>query len=111
MADDRSFERLAKLTDVDAQKPQRAPAKLRARIYSELVRRMAASGPLLSLTATKADGRRLCVFEEALAAMPIGERAKAANPCGVCHARVLGERLDRAPIFWRACPYSEFHNG
>jgi hypothetical protein len=33
------------------------------------------------------------------------------NPCRVCHARVLGERLERAPIFWPGCPYSEFHNG
>jgi hypothetical protein len=80
-----------------------APARLKATIYSALMR------PLLSLAATKQAGARLCVFEHAVA--PLGERIGSMNPCRVCHARVLGERLDRAPIFWPGCPYSEFHNG
>jgi hypothetical protein len=33
------------------------------------------------------------------------------NPCRICHARILGERLEKAPIFWPGCPYSEFHKG
>ena len=86
-----------------------APARLKARIYSALVSRMAETGPLLGLDETKACGGRLCIFEEVVAALP-GERVGSMNPCRVCHARVLGERLDHAPIFWPGCPYSEFHN-
>jgi hypothetical protein len=108
--DDRWFEMLSGVADFDAQGVPRAPAKLKARIYSALVRAQAATGPLLSLTETQAAGRRLCVFENALAAMPLGEQLKTANPCRVCHARVLGERLNRAPIYWPGCPYAEFHN-
>ena len=108
--DDRWFEMLAGATEFDVPDLPRAPAKLKARIYSTLVRSHAATGPLLSLTETKAAGRRLCVFEDALTAMPVGDRLKSINLCRVCHARVLGERLNRAPIFWPGCPYAEFHN-
>jgi len=87
-----------------------APARLKSRLYSALVSQMAGSGPLLGLDETRACGGRLCVFEQVVAALPLGERVGAMNPCRVCHARVLGERLDRAPIFWPGCPYSEFHN-
>jgi hypothetical protein len=90
---------------------ERAPAQLKSRIYSALVSRLAESGPLLSLPATKAAGGRLCVFEETLALLPLPDGVASRNPCRVCHARVLGEHLDWAPIFWPACPYSEFHNG
>ena len=87
-----------------------APARLKSRIYSAVVSRMAESGPLLPLDETKACGGHLCVFEQIVAALPLGERVGSMNPCRVCHARVLGERLDHAPIFWPGCPYSEFHN-
>jgi hypothetical protein len=53
----------------------------------------------------------LCVFEQAIAMLPVGAGVGSMNPCRICHARVLGERLDRAPIFWPGCPYSEFHSG
>jgi hypothetical protein len=110
MADDRSFERLAALTADGSDGGQRASAKLKSRIYSSIVSKLSADGPLLSLAAGKAAGRRLCVFEHAVALMP-GESLKARNPCLVCHARVLGERMEHAPIFWPGCPYCEFHNG
>ena len=90
---------------------ERAPARLKSRIYSALVSRLAETGPLLSLPVTKASGSRLCVFDEAVAAMPFSEDVRAKNPCRVCHARVLGEHLEWAPIFWPACPYSTVHNG
>jgi hypothetical protein len=106
---ERLLERLA-AADTDAV-PERAPARLKATIYSALVNRLSETGPLLSLAETKADGARLCVFEHTLAALPLGERIGSMNPCRICHARVLGEQLDRAPIFWPGCPYSEFHNG
>lgn len=88
-----------------------APARLKSRLYSALVARQADSGPLLSLSATKAAGRALCVFESAVCALPVPEAVKTLNPCRVCHARVLGERLESAPIFWPHCPYSKFHQG
>jgi hypothetical protein len=110
MDDDRWFGQLAEVTGAEVQ-PLPAPARLKARIYSALIEQHAASGPLLSLTETKAGGRRLCIFEEVLAHLPVDERVKAKNPCRICHARVLGERLDRAPIFWPGCPYSKFHRG
>jgi len=104
--DERLFERLAA---AGAAAPARAPARLKARIYSALVNRMAETGALRTLAASKADGGRLCVFEEAVALLPAGAGSK--NPCRICHARVLGERLERAPIFWPGCPYAEFHHG
>jgi hypothetical protein len=109
MTDDLWFERLA-----DASGPvteERAPARLKARIYSALVTRMADTGPLLDLPSTKEGGGHLCVFENALAVLPLGADLQSRNPCRICHARVLGERMDHAPIFWPGCPYSEFHNG
>jgi hypothetical protein len=82
---------------------------LKARIYSALVKRLSETGPLLSLTETKAAGSGLCVFEEAIAALPVGDRIGSMNPCRVCHARILAERVEHAPIFWPHCPYSAFH--
>jgi hypothetical protein len=109
MSDDLWFERLAE-TSGDARK-ERAPARLKSRIYSALVARMAESGPLLDLADTRRSGARLCVFEAALAVLPIGSNVGSINPCRICHARVMGERMENAPIFWPGCPYSEFHHG
>jgi len=39
---------------------------------------------------------------------PVGERAKSLNLCRVCHARVLAEHMENAPIYWNGCPYVEF---
>ena len=109
MNDERWFEQLAAAENVDVM--ALAPARLKARIYSAMVMQMASGGRLLSLSATKADGRALCIFEDLVAGWPIGDYVKGRNPCRVCHARVLGERMDHAPIFWPGCPYSDFHNG
>jgi hypothetical protein len=109
MDDDRWLERLAAGVDVDMENPARAPARLKARIYSALVQELSQTGPLLSLTATKAAGSGLCVFEEAIAALPVGEGIGSMNPCRVCHARMLAERVEHAPIFWPHCPYAAFH--
>jgi hypothetical protein len=108
MSDD-LFDRLAEVTG-DVVMEERAPARLKSRIYSALVVRMSQSGPLLDLTATKSAGHRLCVFENALTLLPVGTEIRSMNPCRICHARVLGERLEHAPIFWPGCPYSDFHN-
>jgi hypothetical protein len=109
MMDDRWFERLAEATDDLPQ--ERAPATLRSRTYSTLVARMAASGSLLDLAETKEAGGHLCVFENVLTLLPVGHEIRSMNPCRGCHARVLGERMDHAPIFWPGCPYSDFHKG
>jgi hypothetical protein len=109
MSDDLWFERLAQATGDLTE--ERAPARLKSRIYSALLAQMAASGSLLDLRATKKAGGRLCVFEHSLAVLPVGTELRSVNPCRICHARILGERMAHAPIFWPGCPYSEFHNG
>lgn len=108
MANDLWFQRLAAAVDVT---PERAPARLISKVYSAVVARMSEAGPLLDLTATKRAGGDLCVFEHAVTLLPVGTDVKSKNPCRICHARVLGERMEHAPIFWPGCPYSEFHNG
>jgi hypothetical protein len=109
MTTEQWIERLAAL-DADAE-TDRAPARLRSKIYSALVNRLAGDGPLLSLSACEHAGGQLCIFEKGLTALPVGEQIESKNPCRVCHARVLAERLDRAPIFWPGCPYADFHKG
>jgi len=110
---ERELQRLAALDDPprgEAVSPgDAAPARLKSRIYSALVQHLAESGPLRPLSATEADGHRLCVFEELLTKLPVPSAVETTNPCRVCHARVMGERLKRAPIFWPGCPYSDFH--
>jgi hypothetical protein len=109
MADEIWFQRLADATGSAGE--DRAPARLKSKVYSSVVTSMAQSGPLLDLRGVKGAGGHLCVFERAIAMLPVGAGVGLMNPCRVCHARVLGERLPRAPIFWPGCPYSEFHNG
>jgi hypothetical protein len=87
-----------------------APSRLKSRIYSALMRQHAARGPLLSLPATKAAGRGLCIFESLTSACPTGERVQQMNLCSICHARVLAERVEGAPIFWHNCPYVDFQD-
>jgi hypothetical protein len=107
MSDERWFERIVAAAGESV--AERAPARLKSRIYSRLVARMADSGPLMDLAESKAAGGRLCIFEETVAILPLGHGVRSMNPCRICHARVLGERLDNAPIFWPGCPYAEFH--
>jgi hypothetical protein len=87
-----------------------APSRLKSRIFSALQLAQQESGPLLSLTQTHSAGGQLCVFEELVRIAPAGEAVKQKNPCRVCHARVLGERVEHAPIFWPGCPYVGFQN-
>ena len=108
MNDERFFTSLAARTDAMKGTGERAPARLKARLYSALVAEQAASGPLLSLPATKAAGRPLCVFEHVLQVVPAGARVASMNPCRVCHARVLAEHFESPPIYWAHCPYVKF---
>lgn len=107
MDEERFFTRLADTTDAAPATSERAPARLKSRLYSAIVAKLTASGPLRSLPATQAAGRDLCVFENLLRAIPDG-RIQSMNPCRVCHARLLAERFESPPIYWPHCPYVEF---
>ena len=107
MSDERFFTRLAETTDAVSGAADRAPARLKSRLYSALVATQAAAGPLRSLQATKAAGHPLCVFEHVLQVVP-NERVVSMNPCRVCHARVLAEHFESPPIYWPHCPYVDF---
>jgi len=110
MADGFDFERLAGLADGGGEPEMKAPAALKSRTYTALMRRQQESGPLLSLTGSKQSGRKLCVFEELIQIAPVGTRTESAFFCQVCHARVLAEHLEHAPIWWLGCPYVSFQN-
>ena len=107
MNDERFFTRLAEHTDAMLGTPERAPARLKSRLYSALVVEQASSGPLRSLPATNVAGRALCVFEHVVRAIP-DERITSMNPCRVCHARLLAEHFESPLIYWPHCPYVEF---
>ena len=87
---------------------QCAPSRLKARLYTALVREQKTTGPLASLDMTVAAGHGICVFEKLVQITPLGETAKTPFFCGVCHARILGEHLENPPIFWPNCPYVAF---
>jgi hypothetical protein len=91
---------------VDAAAPG-ASSRLKSRLFSQLIQREQERGPLRVLSESKAAGSKLCVFEQAVALLP-SDALQSRNPCAVCHARVLGERVERAPIFWPGCPYAQF---
>jgi hypothetical protein len=106
-AEERFFERLGDATDRGRTGPK-APARLKARIYSAMMVRASRDGSLRSIPETKRQGGRLCAFEELVRIAPVSEKMKSLNICRVCHARLLAETLERAPIFWEGCPYVDF---
>ena len=106
LRDDEFMEKIAEV--VVLSESGQAPARLKARLYSALVQQQAQTGPLMSLAEAKARGHQLCVFEQLVQIAPVGERAKSLNICRACHARVLAENMENAPIYWSGCPYVEF---
>lgn len=108
MADDSFFEHLADL-EPDGRE-NAAPSTLKSRIFSRLNQLQAEDGPLLDLAKCEQAGGHLCVFEKIVEIVPAGEAARQVNYCRVCHARVLGEMVEDAPIYWPGCPYAEFQN-
>ena len=94
----------------DALRPERSPARLKSRIFSALIAEQQKTGPLMSLAQADADSEKLCLFEDLVRRAPVGETAKAKNPCSICHARVLAENVENAPIYWPGCPYVTFQN-
>ena len=87
---------------------RRAPARLKSRIYTALIRAQQQDGPLASLSSTKQTGHGLCVFEQLVEIAPAGAEVKSKFHCTVCHARLLAEHIENAPIWWPHCPYSNF---
>jgi hypothetical protein len=104
--DDKLFEILAQGQDEGSK--ARAPSRLKSRLYSAVVRRQQESGRLQNLAETRAEGAGLCVFEDLWQRATSGDAAQCFNCCSLCHARVLAERLERAPIYWPNCPYVAF---
>ena len=86
----------------------RAPSSLKARLYSRFIYEQQESGPLASLDESVASGRGVCVFEKLVQIAPVGERAKSPFFCQACHARILAQHFDHAPIYWPHCPYVQF---
>lgn len=106
LSDDEFLERVA--LQSQPEESALAPSRLKSKIYSALVREQAESGLLLGFEETKAAGHDLCIFEEFVRISPLGEAARCANICRVCHARVLAEQLEHPPIYWPGCPYVSF---
>ena len=106
--DERLFSELADRTTLSSRQAPAAPSRLKAKIYSALMLRESASKTLRSFPETKAEGGKLCVFEEVVRIAPVTTKMKSLNICRVCHARVLGEAMEKPPIYWANCPYVAF---
>jgi hypothetical protein len=102
------FDEFDLLLSAGEQTGERAPSSLKARLYSALIRKQKESGPLASVHASVRAGHSICVFEKLVQIAPVDEKAKAPFFCEVCHARVVAEHFDDAPIFWAGCPYVGF---
>ena len=101
--DDRLIELLAQRLE-DANEPG-ASSRLKAKLLTAILRSQEASGPLRSLDETRSRGYELCVFENIWERVTTGETAHCFNCCTLCHARVLAEHIENAPIYWGNCPY------
>ena len=108
MLNEFQFEQLAERANDESMKTQKAPARLKSRAYTALIHAQQQTGALLDLTATKQSGRELCVFEQLVQITPVGHEVESRFFCQVCHARILAETLEHAPIYWHACPYVKF---
>lgn len=106
--DDLFFEHLADLTGA-SDEDVIAPSRLKSNIYSSLMARMEESGPLQNVQTTRST-HALCVFERLVQITPLTEDVGVSNFCKICHARILAERFENAPIYWSHCPYVRFQN-
>ena len=107
MNDEMWFEQLSDWSD---EEDTLAPSCLKSRVYSRLIEAQQTEAPLLGLKDTAAAGRGLCVFEKLIEILPAGASLQNFQYCSVCHARVAGEKIENAPIYWANCPYCEFQN-
>lgn len=104
---ERKMNELVRLAETSAAEPHGASSRLKSRIFSKLIDAQQEQAPLRILSESRGAGAALCVFEHAVALLP-SDDLQAKNPCAVCHARVLGEHVERAPIFWPGCPYARY---
>lgn len=104
IADDGFFENLVDRQEQDATAP--APARLKAKLYSALLQRSQEDTSLRALSDTRRAGYELCLWEKAMQVVPGVGRL---NHCRFCHARLLGESFEHAPLGWAGCPYAQFH--
>lgn len=102
-----ALQRILQAAESEAEAPTRVSSRLQSRIFSKLIQMEQEQGPLRMLSESRAAGEKLCVFEAAVAALPSSD-LQSRNPCAVCHARVLGERVEQAPIYWPGCAYAKF---
>lgn len=105
MVNDLVFEALAEATSPG---PSRASSRLKSRIYSALMSAEAAQGSLASLDECQKQGRELCLWERLIQITPAPETIRSLNHCHFCHARLLAEHLEGAPLRWHGCPYAAF---
>lgn len=101
-ADDQFFQSLAEPHDATAP----APARLKSRLYSAIVRESQKKSPLRVLSETRRAGYQLCHWEEIMQLVP---GAGSVNHCHLCGMRLLAESLENAPLPWSGCPYAQFH--
>ena len=106
--EDMFFEQLADLSRSGDEK-LRAPSRLKSKLYSSLMNRIEETGPILAVEST-CETHDLCVFEGLVNIAPLPERVGSVNLCRFCHARILAERFERAPIYWAGCPYVGFQD-
>jgi hypothetical protein len=107
MNNDQWMEDIAAIVD---EQESRAPSCLKSKIYSRLILAQEEEGPLLSLKETVKAGGQLCVFEKLIEISPAGTAMQSFQYCKTCHARVAGETIENAPIYWDHCPYCSFQN-
>lgn len=107
MIDEGALQKLLQAAQEKAEAPARVSSRLQSRVFSKLIEAEQEQGPLRILSASRAAGHELCVFESTVALLP-SDDLQARNPCAVCHARILGERVERAPIYWPGCAYARF---
>ena len=95
------------LRAAEAETPAAVSSRLKSRIFSKLIQMEQEQGPLRVLSESRSAGEILCIFETVVAALP-SDNLQSRNPCAVCHARILGERVEQAPLYWPGCPYTTF---
>jgi hypothetical protein len=100
------FSRL--FSEADETAGERAPSSLKARIYTALIRDQQATGPLVTLNASKNAGHDLCSWEKLIEIMPLSDAEQSRFHCHLCHARMLSEHFEDPPIYWKGCPYVKF---
>ena len=103
-SDDAFFQSLAAIESPDL----RASSRLKARIYSGLMREASRTRRLLPLAQSREAGHCLCVFERFVEALPLPAAMGRVNYCRFCHPRYLAESIEGAPIWWTGCPYADF---